>query len=332
MTKMARNKQIYESVKVLDRDKGFLATTSVIDVKNIIANSNSLLRMYYFFNSRFFYISKDSFTNMHYDLAKFLYMEGIEDESEFDIDRTDFQGVIYVDYLPNNALSIVSIPIEDKFQTKNKEGVFNVTTDDGYNLGYEYENHYILTRDLYENVAKECPLFNNITLKVYEEIKENLPFKDEVSKNTLKKRQEWARKLDTKGSMGSFYSFSPMGEDYLNEEPDNSHLQPVPEEFKIVTTKTFDKCLKKIFPPISIKDIENYLKTNSPESSLGSGLYKIRFINRHGGKGQRGGYRIIYLLVTQNKECWLLTLYSKNDKEDISLEELKAFKEFANSF
>lgn len=40
----------------------------------------------------------------------------------------------------------------------------------------------------------------------------NIKFKDEVSKNTLKKRQEWARKLDTKGSMGSFYSFSPIGE------------------------------------------------------------------------------------------------------------------------
>ena len=161
------------------------------------------------------------------------------------------------------------------------------------------------------------------------ENKQSLPFKDEVSKNTLKKRQEWARKLDTKGSMGSFYSFSPIGEDYLNEEPDNSHLQPVPEDFEIRLAPWFEKKYNKMFPMLSLNELSNYLKTTPPDASLGAGVYKIRIRDKLSNKGQSGGYRIIYVLYTEDKECWIFDAFSKSDKENISRKELITLKRLA---
>ena len=41
------------------------------------------------------------------------------------------------------------------------------------------------------------------------------------------------------------------------------------------------------------------------------------------GKGKRGGIRVIYYWKTADDEIWLLTLYAKNEMENISAHLLK---------
>jgi mRNA-degrading endonuclease RelE of RelBE toxin-antitoxin system len=55
------------------------------------------------------------------------------------------------------------------------------------------------------------------------------------------------------------------------------------------------------------------------------GLRKLRWLSS--GKGKRGGLRLIYYWVTQNHLIYLLTLYKKTMKEDMSFEEIKYFKQ-----
>lgn len=70
-----------------------------------------------------------------------------------------------------------------------------------------------------------------------------------------------------------------------------------------------------------------YLFNNPEKGDLiprSGGLRKIRW---HGkGKGKRGGFRIIYYYKSNNGEIWLLTIYAKNEIDNISDHMLKEFR------
>ncbi len=51
------------------------------------------------------------------------------------------------------------------------------------------------------------------------------------------------------------------------------------------------------------------------------GLRKIRLADPSRGKGKRGGYRVIYLDLPRVEKTYLLALYGKGEKDDISKEE-----------
>lgn len=53
------------------------------------------------------------------------------------------------------------------------------------------------------------------------------------------------------------------------------------------------------------------------------GLRKLRTIDPGRGKGKRGGARIIYLYVPEVKQFFLLDIYCKDEKDDISSAEKK---------
>jgi len=55
------------------------------------------------------------------------------------------------------------------------------------------------------------------------------------------------------------------------------------------------------------------------------GLRKIRWKTREGGK--RGGYRIIYYWRDMQGEIWLLTIYAKNEVDNIPAHILRQIKE-----
>ncbi len=77
-----------------------------------------------------------------------------------------------------------------------------------------------------------------------------------------------------------------------------------------------------------IKNIDNEI---SPQNSIGNGLYKIRVANTSIPTGKSGGFRIIVFVKIKNEKIILLTIYSKNDIENISeseiVEILKQFQE-----
>jgi mRNA-degrading endonuclease RelE of RelBE toxin-antitoxin system len=59
-------------------------------------------------------------------------------------------------------------------------------------------------------------------------------------------------------------------------------------------------------------------------------VFKVRIKNTDAHKGKRGGYRVIYYLKSSLRII-LLTIYSKLEQSDVSLERLRAvIKEFEN--
>jgi hypothetical protein len=56
------------------------------------------------------------------------------------------------------------------------------------------------------------------------------------------------------------------------------------------------------------------------------GLRKLRIADPGRGKGKRGGYRVIYLDLAGIERTYLLALYDKSERDDISTEEKKILK------
>jgi hypothetical protein len=58
-------------------------------------------------------------------------------------------------------------------------------------------------------------------------------------------------------------------------------------------------------------------------ASLGNGCYKIRIAIKSKGKGRRGGARVITNFVVHDGIVYLLAIYDKSEKANISNKELK---------
>lgn len=57
------------------------------------------------------------------------------------------------------------------------------------------------------------------------------------------------------------------------------------------------------------------------------GIRKMRIADEDRGKGKRGGYRVLYLDLADKQETYLLAIYDKGDKENISADERKVLKQ-----
>ncbi|MBS0287397.1 MAG: type II toxin-antitoxin system RelE/ParE family toxin [Proteobacteria bacterium] len=71
-----------------------------------------------------------------------------------------------------------------------------------------------------------------------------------------------------------------------------------------------------------------YLVLNPEAGDLiprSGGLRKIRWAGK--GNGKRGGVRVIYYFKKKDDHIWLLTIYAKNEMENISPRILKLIKE-----
>lgn len=53
------------------------------------------------------------------------------------------------------------------------------------------------------------------------------------------------------------------------------------------------------------------------------GLRKIRYVDPQRGKGKRGGLRIIYLFIPERDWIFLLDIYGKDEKDDLTANEKK---------
>lgn len=60
------------------------------------------------------------------------------------------------------------------------------------------------------------------------------------------------------------------------------------------------------------------------------GLRKIRYTDPRRGKGKRGGLRIIYLFIPEQEWIFLLDIYGKDEKDDLSREEKRVLARLAD--
>ena len=99
--------------------------------------------------------------------------------------------------------------------------------------------------------------------------------------------------------------------------------------YEVVATPRFKRDIKKLhkkYPSIKL-EFANLITTleNSPEqgSSLGNNCFKIRLAIASKGKGKSGGARVITHIIIEDTKVFLLTIYDKSEKENITDKELQ---------
>jgi len=100
--------------------------------------------------------------------------------------------------------------------------------------------------------------------------------------------------------------------------------------FEIIATPRFRrdiKALAKKYPSLKneyarlVNDLE--INPQQQGTSLGNDCYKIRIAIASKGKGKSGGARAITHVVIKDNTVFLLTIYDKSEKENITDKELK---------
>ena len=96
---------------------------------------------------------------------------------------------------------------------------------------------------------------------------------------------------------------------------------------RVFKTKNFAKWAKKErITDASLGKVINELNAGLIDADLGGGLLKKRVARK--GQGKRSGYRI--LLAFKNKQRVIFVFgFSKNDRENLDLEEMAIYKKIA---
>ena len=78
-----------------------------------------------------------------------------------------------------------------------------------------------------------------------------------------------------------------------------------------------------------LRELENILLENPKAGDViqgTGGLRKIRVSVENKGKGKRGGARVLYVDIEVKEIIYFINVYTKNEKEDLTDDEKKAFK------
>jgi len=102
----------------------------------------------------------------------------------------------------------------------------------------------------------------------------------------------------------------------------------------VLTIPQFEKDVKRLakkFKAIK-KDLALLIRALQEEPtqgiSLGHGFYKLRLANSSIPTGKSGGFRVITYFIDEEKNLYLLSIYSKTEKETISDDELQEALKF----
>ena len=96
---------------------------------------------------------------------------------------------------------------------------------------------------------------------------------------------------------------------------------------KIIETAVFTKRLRVFLNEEEYRKLQNELILNPGKGKIirgSGGLRKFRWSIP--GKGKSGGVRIIYYWVTIEEIILMLFIYSKNEQDDLTNEQLKILK------
>lgn len=110
---------------------------------------------------------------------------------------------------------------------------------------------------------------------------------------------------------------------------------PINIDYAMEFKRNLRQLIKK-YPHIR-EDIEPIIESLQQGELLGDkvqhsgySVYKVRVKNSDIQKGKSAGYRVIYYLKTQT-EIILITIYSKSEQSDVSVNEIKRIiKQFGN--
>ena len=100
-------------------------------------------------------------------------------------------------------------------------------------------------------------------------------------------------------------------------------------KYKVLTIPPFDRQMKRLarkFPSLKAEytDLIEELEDNPYKgTSLGNNCFKIRLAITSKSRGKSGGARVITHFYIEKETVFLLAIYDKSEKSDISDKELK---------
>ncbi len=101
--------------------------------------------------------------------------------------------------------------------------------------------------------------------------------------------------------------------------------------YNIIATPNFKKEFKRLVKKFqSLKDeyvvlLDELTENPTLGTPIGNNCYKIRISISSKGKGKSGGGRVITMVIQASKAIYLLDIYDKSEKSNISEKELIRF-------
>jgi hypothetical protein len=97
-----------------------------------------------------------------------------------------------------------------------------------------------------------------------------------------------------------------------------------------IETREFTEWVKEYLSDEQLADLQHELQSDPDEGDVipgCGGLRKLRVADRKRGKGKRGGARVIYLHIDEADQIHFITVYGKDQKDDLSAEDKKFFRQ-----
>lgn len=101
---------------------------------------------------------------------------------------------------------------------------------------------------------------------------------------------------------------------------------------KVIEVRLFSRSLEALLKKKQLikEDYDSFKRELTANPGKGDviagtgGVRKIRM--KSASKGKRGGFRVCYYYLVHDEEIYLLLLYAKNEKEDLTMDEKRDLK------
>ncbi len=98
---------------------------------------------------------------------------------------------------------------------------------------------------------------------------------------------------------------------------------------EFIEAPLFTKHLPSYLNDDEFKELQRALLMNPDAGDMiqgTGGFRKVRWADSRRGKGKRGGLRIIYYYFPDDKQIWLLTIYGKDEADDLTTDQRRMLK------
>ena len=102
---------------------------------------------------------------------------------------------------------------------------------------------------------------------------------------------------------------------------------------EFIETPTFTRLVLQLMEDDDYAELQVALAQRPDMGKIisgGGGIRKMRWAGS--GRGKRGGLRIIYFWQTANEQIWMLLVYPKNVRDDLTRDEIRQLKQLVKQF
>ena len=109
-------------------------------------------------------------------------------------------------------------------------------------------------------------------------------------------------------------------------------MEPAETFLEFVCTPSFEGAAKKLLTEDDRRQLELMLLANptaGPVIERTGGFRKVRFARPSRGEGKSGGSRVIYYFLNRRNRIYLVLVYAKNVRDDLTQAEENQLRKFA---